>query len=159
MSRRKIVDLYADGGVIKKNPSTIGGTYAFVLVWKGQELESESGVLTPKAMGKPAVTNNQMELYAVMCGVAWARDEGLKIEHIYSDSQVTLGRLYKNWKLNGIPLWMEISFNVLKYDIHKTRGVYVRGHNGDKWNEMCDQLCRQEAENFLSSCSKKDMID
>lgn len=150
MSSRKLYDLYADGGVILKNPSKIGGTYAWVLVDGDKLFHEYSSVLTPQLAWVDAVTNNQTELHAVLDGVMWALDHDVKIGRIFTDSQVTYGRLYKSWSLKNIPPWMVDNYNYLLYYVHKTRGFLVKGHNGDKWNEYCDKLCRQEAERFMN---------
>ena len=98
--------LYTDGGVIVRNPSSFGGTYAFIIVDGGKEVFSKAGVYTPADMRTPDVTNNQMELLAVLLGMEYAHAKGIKIREIVSDSQVTLGRLYQGWKLKNIPDWM-----------------------------------------------------
>jgi len=139
--------LYTDGGVIFRNPSIYGGTYAFILVDEGQEVYSKSGVWRPKNMGTPTVTNNQMELLAVLFGLEYAKSRNYRLSKIVSDSKITLGRLFQGWRLKNIPEWMiEMKES---FSLRGVRGEFVRGHNGNKWNEMADQLCEQEAVRFL----------
>lgn len=143
----KTVVLYTDGGVIGANPSMVGGTYAYVLVKGRKVIHQEAGVYTPHKMGTSAVTNNQMELLAVVRGLLWAEDHEINVSVVYSDSQVTLGRVFYGWRLKNIPIWMIEQLN--RIDLTRVRGEFVRGHNGDKWNEMCDRLATEAGQKFL----------
>ena len=149
INKIKTVDLYTDGGVIKKNPSTIGGTYACVLVMDDKVQYRYSGIITPQNMRTKKVTNNQMELMAVITGFSLAKKGKHTIEHVYCDSQVTLGRLYQGWKLNGIPDWMVEMLNEYRPAILQTTGIHVRGHAGNKWNEECDRMCNDAGNRYL----------
>jgi hypothetical protein len=60
------IALYADGGVIGANPSTIGGVWAWCQVADGRRGQCASGVITPTGAGLPAITNNLTELYAIL---------------------------------------------------------------------------------------------
>lgn len=157
MENKKLsVDLYTDGGVILHNPSKFGGTYAWVLLVDGIEYKHSSGVYTPQDMMTDTVTNNQMELYAVLNGLAWMRLHvaGQMLDRLYCDSQVTLGRLFKGWRLNGIPQWMTVMMPAALWDVRGVEPVLVKGHAGNKWNEYCDKLCQKEAKRFMSHASR-----
>ena len=43
--------LYCDGGVIGKNPSLIGGTWAYLTLVNNQLIYKEKGSVTPKDAG------------------------------------------------------------------------------------------------------------
>lgn len=120
-------NLYADGGCIGRNEagggSRIGGTWAYRAVrddgvtqmgtygarvlpgiikdWDHPELSPIVGLWT---YGE-RVSNNHMEMWAVLMGLRGLADinpkEGI---HIYSDSQITLGRLFHGWAWNGMPI-------------------------------------------------------
>src|SRR5688500_18958595 len=106
LSRRMqmtIVALYVDGGVIVTNPSIIGGTYAWrVVYYEGAPL-GRGAVVTTSQMGG-LVTNNQTEMLALLEGLKRLPDHFNGT--IYSDSQVTLGRIFMGWKWKNIPAWM-----------------------------------------------------
>jgi ribonuclease HI len=139
--------LYTDGGVIVKNPSVHGGTYAWVIVDEDRVIHRGSGVYDPNDMGTQTVTNNQMELLAVLLGLQAAQGRKIKIRQIRSDSQITLGRLFQGWSLKNIPDWMiDLKDNL---SVHGIRGEFVKGHNGEKWNEMVDLMADDEAVRFL----------
>lgn len=153
--------LYTDGGVISKNPSPYGGTWAWVLVHEDKIVASESGILPAK---DGPVTNNQTELLAII--------EGLQeiplhsVAEICSDSNVSLGRVFRGSSFNNIPFWMETrlkqsikyfsywnQFSYTLLDGHPTKaqlasGVGRHGHPVSKWNKLADDLCRAEADRY-----------
>ena len=165
--------LYADGGVINKNPSPYGGTWAYVLVDDDDEtiLKQDSGSVSRAEMGT-LVTNNQTEFLAVVRGLLAAADYDLK--EVRSDSNVTLGRFFKSWSVTNIPDWiLEERQEALKHyntrawtnclmlkytllDGHPTEaqletGIGKRGHPVSKWNVLADKLCNDEAWEFLQN--------
>lgn len=164
--------LYTDGGVIKKNPSPYGGTWAFVLTDENGNVVNEmSGLLTNEQNGQ-AVTNNVTELYAVTRGVILLPDDSLPV-HIYTDSRVTQRRVFnRNASLAGVPEWLRLDLNCAR-TVLKARNSHswdcstlLAGHpsladlkrgwkkNGglvSPYNVRCDALCNEEAKRFLAS--------
>lgn len=135
--------LYADGGVISRNPSLYGGTYGFVLVHRNKVVYKQSGTYTPQDMGTDKVTNNQMEMIAILLGLQYAQNAGYKVTAVISDSKVTLGRLFKGHSLTNIPTWLrELKDST---PILHIKPELVKGHAGNKWNELADWLCKCEA--------------
>lgn len=126
-----IIALYADGGVIGRNPSTIGGTYAYrILDDKGCVVEQGCRSISPSSMNMGAsVTNNQTEMLAILEGIKHLPDDFDGT--IYSDSNVTLGRLFRKWKWTNIPEWMK---DIFKQETRrlinwkKVQGTLVQGH-------------------------------
>jgi ribonuclease HI len=157
----KKLTLYSDGGTIVYNPSYYGGTYAFVLVDQNRtpyrEVYRQSGIYTPKEMGTLKVTNNQMELLAILLGLQYAQTRRLSVLTVVSDSKITLGRVFQNWSLKNIPPWMvELKDSLSVQGVH---GVFKRGHSGHKWNEVCDELCRREEYEFLRKRRRLDLLN
>jgi ribonuclease HI len=153
--------LYTDGGTIVYNPSYYGGTYAFVLVDQNKtpyrEIYRQSGIYTPKYMGAPKVTDNQMELLAILLGLQYAETHRLPVLTVVSDSKITLGRVFQNWSLKNIPSWMvELKDSLSVSGLH---GVFQKGHSGNKWNELCDELCRTEEREFLRKIGQLHVLD
>lgn len=157
----KPLDLYTDGGVIGVNPSTIGGTWAWCLVdATGQRVCEYSGVITPVDAQMPAITNNLTELYAIVRGrealpYAWSGT-------VYSDSWVSLQRVFLAAKLKNVPPWLierlqklqrdgwfsDCSWQLL--DGHPTKaqlaaGVGKRGAPVSIHNVFCDAECQRRA--------------
>ena len=102
----EICSLYCDGGVIGHNPSSIGGTYAFRLLNKAEVVIREySSVVLPLEIGiGPTVSNNQTEMLALLYALRSVSYQFAGT--VYSDSQVTLGRVFMGWKWTNIPPWM-----------------------------------------------------
>jgi len=89
-------------------------------------------------------TNNRMELTAILEALRHLPDHSSV--RVYTDSQYCqrtcserIDRWYQmNWKkvLNRT-LWMEIYEQLKRVDCEV---IWVRGHNGDRWNEYCDKI-------------------
>jgi ribonuclease HI len=154
------VSVYADGGVIGKNPSPIGGTWAYILVDSDRlKVDSGSGVVRPADVGLPAIENNLTELLACLQAMERLPDGWAGV--IHTDSQVTVFRLRgKNPKLNGIPEAMRErlrlargrlgTYSMVLLDGHPTRahlkaGVGKRGKPVSLWNVECDRECSRLA--------------
>jgi ribonuclease HI len=165
----QVAAVYADGGVIGRNPSPLGGTWAFCYVNAiGGRLYGTGGSITPAEAGLPAVTNNLTELLAVVLALEclpWGW-EG----RVYSDSQVTLRRLRRPAKTKwaGVPQWLKgrvfaavARLGVVAYHLlagHPTAGELRNGkrHDGtpvSAHNCWCDSRCSEEAVRFRSALS------
>lgn len=171
--------LYADGGVIKQNPSTHGGTWAFRLLQNGAVVQEESGVMLPKTFGVESITNNQSEMYALLIGLErlhcripnWITAATDWHATIYSDSAVSLGRLFSGYKWTNIPqlmhlmyqaVWRELNPRFMSYvllDGHPTKdqlaaGKGKRGHPVSEHNVWCDHACGRAAKSFMENISE-----
>lgn len=164
-----IVSLYCDGGVIGSNPSAIGGTYAWRLIWDDGTTSGVGKVLLPQDVGGP-VTNNQTEMMALLEGLRRLPD--YFVGTIYTDSQVTLGRVFQGWKWKNIPAWMHKQYQEqrarftywedIKYvllDGHPTKqqlqaGVGKRGSPVSEHNVWCDHECQRVGHEFLTNIGR-----
>ena len=161
-----IASVFADGGVILKNPSVHGGTFAFVLVDEnGQEISHASGTVTPSDIGLPTVSNNYSELLACVNAMLYVPQEWDGT--IYTDSFVTMCRLTaKNPGMKGIPKDLRVrtwearlrlgAFKVTLLDGHPTKdqlfsGIGKRGNPVSRWNDFCDRLCKEQARKFMAN--------
>ena len=132
------VTIYTDGAC-SGNPGK-GGWGAILIYAKEKKYMSGSKQLT---------TNNQMELTATI----EALKAILKPSNIalYTDSQYVKNGITSwifNWKKNGWKtankkpvankdLWIELEKYV---DFHSVNWFWVKGHSGDHYNEMADEL-------------------
>src|SRR5262249_31386011 len=96
----QIVALYADGGVIQKNPSSIDGTWAWCAVDAEGNRVIEKGGVVEAPPGRP-ITNNHMEQIAITLALE-AMPDGWS-GTVYSDSMVALGRVFKGWRIKNLP--------------------------------------------------------
>lgn len=122
------IAVYADGGVIGVNPSPIGGTWAWCHVnAAGERMATGSGIVAPRS-SCPLITNNLTEMIALVRGLAALPDGWAGA--VYSDSQITLGRLFAGWKMAGIPpvLVRQGAEALRRLDVPNVRYVLLDGH-------------------------------
>ena len=151
------VKMYCDGGCRGNGKVINVGGYGVVLIC-GDYIRKLCGYDTN-------TTNNKMELRSVVEGLRALRKHNIDL-HIYVDSSyiyngITIwSRKWKqgNWnyaKKSGIlnlNYWMEID-RLLSlivnsggcYTLHK-----VKGHSGDKYNEIADKLANYAMDNSLN---------
>lgn len=134
------VIIYTDGSA-KGNPGN--GGYGVVLL-AGEHTKRLS-------QGFIHTTNNRMELMAVIVGL-----ESLKKRcdvTVYSDSKYVVDAIEKGWLFN----WKKTNFKGKKnadlwkrflniYPAHNVSLLWVKGHAGNKYNEICDELAVSAAE-------------
>lgn len=154
---KKVTKIYVDGGIVGRNPSSFGGTWAFVATDENdEEVFSKSGFHKTEDRD---TTNNHTELIAAIHAME-AMSEGWE-GSLVSDSQITLGRIFLGWKMKNIPEEYVLRLQLAKNRLGKLKGVHVSGHptkleleegktkNGtlvSRWNKKCDDLCKMESD-------------
>lgn len=144
MDTSKCVEIYTDGAC-SGNPGP--GGWGVVLIWQGVE-KRLSGF-------EEVTTNNRMELKAAIEGIKSLKREALL--KIYTDSQYVkngitlwmpkwLSTNWKNGKIKNVDLWQELNALVHQFSIE---WHWVRGHSGDRYNEIADELARNAIFNNL----------
>ncbi|MBQ3800857.1 MAG: ribonuclease HI [Treponema sp.] len=143
--------VYTDGGC-HGNPGP-GGWGAVII--DGNDVRELSG-------GEKATTNNRMELTAAISVLQTVSNEGKwagKTVRVFIDSQYVKNGITSwiaGWKRNG---WRTAAKKpVLNRDLWErldslassltVQWVWVKGHAGVKYNEVCDQLCQKEIAKF-----------
>ena len=112
------------------------GAYAYVILQDGKLKHKFSKKIEHE-------TNNRAEIKAILYGVQSIPDNS-EVE-VFSDSQYALGVLSGRYKAKKNP---DLVSKYKKVVAEKNISVsynWVRGHNGNKWNELCDQLCNEAA--------------
>ena len=134
----KEVALYTDGAC-RGNPGR--GGWGAILVYGSYEKELSGG--------EPMTTNNRMELLAAINGLAALRESCAVT--LYSDSKYLVDAFLQGWvnswrehgwrrgrdELKNPDLWERLWELTRK---HEVTFVWVKGHNGHKYNERCDAL-------------------
>ena len=138
----KYVEIYTDGAC-SGNPGP--GGWAAILKY-GEHVKQIQG-------GNPRTTNNRMELTAVRQGLA-ALKESCDVR-VFTDSKYIVDAINKNWlekwartdfkKKKNEDLWVDL---IALMEIHNVEFVWIKGHDGDYYNERCDRLAKAEAARF-----------
>lgn len=148
----KTVSIYTDGAC-SGNPG-IGGWCA-ILIYNGVE-KVISGY-------NKMTTNNRMELFAIIQGLAALKEPCNVI--LYSDSAYSINSInegwLERWRANGwrtadkkevknTDLWNDFSLKSAK---HNVSYVKVKGHADNAYNNRCDEIARGEIENCRKNLS------
>lgn len=158
MKDNNIIELYSDGAC-RGNPGI--GAYAFIILYK-----SNNNIFTETSSSKAYknTTNNRMELTGVISGLKKIieLDIPCKSINIYTDSQYVVNAFNQHWvdnwiktdfrrnkkdEVKNIDLWEELILLIKNFDY---TFIWVKGHAGHKYNEMCDKICNQEMDNLLN---------
>jgi len=132
------VTIYTDGAA-QGNPGP--GGYGIVMI-SGQHRKELS-------QGYKLTTNNRMELLAVIVALESLKIPGSDVT-IYSDSKYVVDAVEKGWVFEwakkrfknkkNADLWLRF----LKiYPKHRVKFVWIKGHNHNPENELCDRLAVQ----------------
>ena len=147
MSTKKNVIIYTDGAC-KGNPGP--GAGAYILLYKHHIYKNSVFV--------EHTTNNRMEMLAVIKALECLK-EPCNVT-LYTDSQYIVNAFNKEWVykwerkqwkrkksvVKNHELWQTLLKLVRK---HKVNFVWIRGHNGNKYNEMCDKIANVTIQNNL----------
>ncbi len=137
------ITIYTDGACLG-NPGC--GGWGAVLLYK-EHCKKISG-------SEKDTTNNRMEMKAVIEALR-AVKKSIPIT-VFTDSKYVkngISEWINSWKKNGwknsqkkpiknIGLWRELDEEASKHEIE---WKWVKGHNGDKYNEMADKLACEAA--------------
>jgi len=141
-----MINLYTDGSC-SGNPGP--GGYGYVLEYHDFRKFGADGAMH--------TTNSRMELMAVIAGLNAITDRTIPVK-VYSDSEYVVKGMNewlpnwkaKNWRnargdeVSNRDLWEYLDKLVSKFKF--VEFCWVRGHNGNYWNEYADELARQGTE-------------
>ena len=140
---QKTVEIYTDGSCLG-NPGP--GGYGIFMIYNGHEKEMSQGYIL--------TTNNRMEMLAAIVAL-----ESLTREcevNLTTDSQYVkqgIESWITNWKKRGwltsakkpvknVDLWKRLDKTCSE---HNVTWKWVKGHSGNKYNEIVDDLARDAA--------------
>lgn len=136
----KKITIYTDGACLG-NPGP--GGWGAVLIYNTHEKTIQGG--------EHETTNNRMELMAAIQSLAQL-NEACEVA-LYTDSKYVkqgmtewlINWKKRNWKtasnkpVKNVDLWQALDKEVSR---HRVSWYWVKGHAGDKYNEMADKLAR-----------------
>lgn len=128
--------IYTDGSCLS-NPGGKGGWAAVIIDEKKLEWLISGN--------DNSTTNNRMELQAVIEALDFLEDNDECI--IFSDSQLVINCAIGKWKRNANKDLWEIYD--LKSKNKKISYEWVKGHNGNEYNELVDNVAKDEARNCI----------
>lgn len=125
------ITIYTDGSC---SPNPGRGGWGFIALLADCEIHANGG--------NKYTTNNVMEMTAVI--EALQEFDSTKKFLIYSDSKYVINCAQGNWqRKKNIELWK-------KYDKYsKGKDIifkWIKGHSGDRYNELVDKLAKEGAE-------------
>jgi len=136
-----MIRIYTDGGC--DNVRSKIGAWAYVAIKKDDTEIRDSGSCTE-------TTSNRMEIQAVIEGLRATKKFKQPIT-IYSDSRYIVNAMnswIKGWKkrdwtrkdgkLINADLWKELDSLT---SLMEVKAEWVRGHNENYYNEICDSMC------------------
>ena len=138
------IEIYTDGACLG-NPGR--GGWGAILLYKEHRKEISGNEMDS--------TNNRMEMRAVIESLKSLKKPS-EIT-LFTDSKYVMDGITKwifSWKKNGwksadkkpvknIDLWQELDAQVARHEITWT---WVKGHSGNHFNEIADELARSAAE-------------
>jgi len=141
------ITIYTDGSALG-NPGP--GGYGIVMR-SGKHRKDIS-------QGYQLTTNNRMELLAVIVALETIRSEQAEVT-VYSDSKYVVDAIEKGWVFD----WVKKGFKKKKnpdlwkrflkiYPKHNVKLRWVKGHDGNPFNERCDQLA-------VSAANHSDLLE
>jgi ribonuclease HI len=139
------VDMYTDGSCLR-NPGGPGGYGVIVqYIKKGRIYEKRA------SEGYEDTTNNRMELTAVIRGFTLIPEKANIT--VYTDSKYIVDAFHKNWvenwqrvnwdrgerggEVKNVDLWKSL---LCAMKNHTVEFIWVKGHNGLYYNELCDKM-------------------
>lgn len=163
----QVVAVYADGGLIRANPSPIGGMYAACHVnADGERVWSASGLILadPSDPLFVVVGNNQCEFRALLAGLealpdGWSgtvyTDSLLTIRRFREPDAVGLGGIPDDWRRRAAHVLGRLGrLEYVLLDGHPSRaqlaaGVGKRGNPVSEHQVFCDELCTKIGREYL----------
>lgn len=152
------LSLYSDGSSHAKGG--LPGGWAWVLVNAAGPVKAASG-------GHPATSNNRMELHGIKSGLYWVQYAmpslfpDLTVLDVVSDSQYALGvssgRMQPSKNKDIVDdIWA--TAQLLKQRGVEIRWTWVRGHDGNTWNERVDRMAVAAKERVIEVSRRQGVV-
>lgn len=127
--------IYTDGAYSRLRNE---GAFAYVILDK-------NGIIVKRSAYKCInETNNRMELKAIIAAIynIPCKDDKVSVL-VVSDSQYALCTLFGTWRRNLNKDLFDVYERIMKEREIDIEWKWVKGHDGDYYNEMCDRMCNE----------------
>lgn len=138
-----MITVYTDGSC--NNKTKQNGGYGIVLLYNGYEKHISGGSYC-------FTTSSRMEVRAVLEAFKLIKNKSLPIT-LYCDNEYVVKSIQLKWVYRweseswickeglrpNSDLWKQMLIELRMFDLEPSL-VWVRGHNGNKYNEICDKL-------------------
>jgi ribonuclease HI len=166
--------IYTDGSTSWKNPSPYGVAWSFVAVDENdREVHREVGIVKTDDCKGFKASNNLVEMLAAIKGLefAYARSDRSSVIRLYSDSELTINRLFNHYSVKLLPKNVVergnavlVNFKLERVNItpvllagHPTKKDLSQGfkvkkgkqYPVSKWNVLCDKLASEAAQTLI----------
>lgn len=135
------VEIYTDGAY---SPVKDQGGVGIIFLKDNQKIQTFSKMFKH-------VTNNKMELAAVIIALQTVLKNNIKEATIFTDSQYVIGCAIQGWKRKkNVKLWARYDKIKKELDLKeiKINFNWVHGHNGNEFNELADKLAVAASQEF-----------
>ena len=138
----KTIEIYCDGAALNNGCKNSIASYGIVMLLT--ENGSIIGVKQYSGLCEPVnSTNNYAEITAALVGLKKITDKTIPVK-VYSDSQYLVQTINSNWNINANKeLWEKLFEEIRNFD--SVEFIKVKGHGGNKYNEIADNLANKEA--------------
>ena len=137
--------IYTDGGYSNKNNV---GAFAYVM------LDGDGNEIRRGAWKIENETNNRAELKAIITAIYHLPETNATVT-VNTDSMYALNTLSGKWARNKNQDLFEVWERVLAQKQPVIDFQWVKGHNGNPYNELCDTMCNTAAGTDLNEEFKK----
>lgn len=137
---------YSDGSCDNLNPKRPGGSAYIIFDSTGKEIKRAS-------KGFLNTTNNRMEILAIM-SIVNSLPPNSSVT-IHSDSQYSINVLSRIWQASDNLDQITKYWDLCRDKNINVQFVWVRGHDGNEYNELCDKMARGEYHNMLKTTKQK----
>lgn len=140
-----IFNIYTDGSCDNIRYPNYGG-WAYVILENNNIIESKSG-------NESHTTNNRMEMIAIINAISSLPD--FSNATIFTDSKYCIGAFSNQYYARANTDLIKQFLDIVESKSLNISFEWVRGHDGNKWNEMVDKMANDEFEK-ASGCKITD---
>lgn len=137
---------YTDGSALNTGSRHPGGSSYIIFDSNGQEIKRRS-------KGFKHTTSNRMEILAIMSVVNSLPKNSFVT--IHSDSKYSINVLSGKWRARENLDQITRYRTICTANNIEVKFVWVRGHRGNPYNELCDKMAREEYKKSKGRSRKK----